>query len=305
MKIRYGIVGTGALGGFYGGLLAKSGQEVHFLLRSDFEFVNQNGLKVDSILGNFTLPEINAYRQAEDMPVCDVVLVCLKTTNNHRLAELIRPLLHANSMIVLIQNGLGLEEDLSIHFPGTPIAGGLAFVCAQKVEPGYIQHLDFGKLVLAPLNSGDSTLLNQVVSDFKQSGIVSEFMADLKFARWQKLVWNVPFNGLTVALNTTTDRLVIQENSRKLVHELMLEVIGAANSCGVPLKDNLAEQMIDMTLKMKPYAPSMKLDYDFGRPLEIDAIYSRPIKEALLCGYAMPKVSVLENQLRFLQAENR
>jgi len=302
MAIRYGIIGTGALGGFYGGMLAKSGQEVHFLFRSDFEHVRKYGLRVDSVNGDFHLPEVNAYHNPEEMPLCDVILVCLKTTGNHHLPALIKPMLHPKSLVVLLQNGLGLEEDLSAQLPEVSIAGGLAFICSNKVGPGHIHHLDYGKLILGSYNVPDQEILKQVVADFHLAGIHSELSPDLNFARWQKLVWNIPFNGITVVLNTTTDRLMANEQTRELSKELMLEVIQGANACGVPLKESLAQQMIDMTIQMKPYAPSMKLDYDHRRPMEIEYIYSKPIQSALEAGFVMHNVSMLEKQLRFIQA---
>lgn len=302
MAIRYGVIGTGALGGFYGGILAKAGQEVHFLFRSDFEHVCKNGLRVDSVNGDFYLPEVNAYQYSAKMPMCDVILVCLKTTGNHHLPGLIRPMLHPKSVVVLLQNGLGLEDDLSAQLPGLAIAGGLAFICSNKVGPGHIHHLDLGRLILGSFNLPDSEILKQIVGDFLVAGIHAELSPDLRFARWQKLVWNIPFNGMTVVLNTTTDLLMANEQTRELSKELMLEVIHGANACGVPLKESLAQQMIDMTIKMKPYAPSMKLDYDHHRAMEIEYIYSKPIQTALEAGFVMHKVSMLEKQLRFIQA---
>jgi len=302
MAIRYGVIGTGALGGFYGGMLAKAGQEVHFLFRSDYEHVRKHGLQVDSVNGDFHLTEVNAYLNPKDMPLCDVILVCLKTTGNHHLPELIKPMLHPGSVVVLLQNGLGLEEDLAARLPGVSIAGGLAFICSNKIGPGHIHHLDFGKLIIGSYNVPDQEIIQNLIADFQSSGIHAEISPDLKFARWQKLVWNIPFNGMTVVLNTTTDRLMSNEQTRELSKELMLEVIHGANACGVPLKESLAQQMIDMTIKMKPYAPSMKLDYDHRRTMEIDYIYSKPIETALEAGFSMQKVSMLEKQLRFIQA---
>lgn len=304
MAIRYGVIGTGALGGFYGGMLARKGHDVHFLFRSDFEHVHGHGLKVDSVNGNFHLPEVNAYPSVSRMPVCDVILVCLKTTGNHLLPELIKPLLHPGTVVVLLQNGLGLEETLSAHLPGVQLAGGLAFICSNKIGPGHIHHLDYGKLIIGSHNVQNPETLKQVVDDFLEVGVHAELASDLRFARWQKLVWNVPFNGMTVVLNTTTDRLIADESTRALAYEMMLEVIHGANQCGVPLKESLAQQMIDMTIKMKPYAPSMKLDYDFRRPMEIEYIYSKPIETALRAGFVMHKISVLEKQLRFIQANH-
>jgi len=302
MAIRYGVIGTGALGGFYGGMLAKAGQEVHFLFRSDFEYVQKHGLRVDSILGDFHLPQVNAYKIPADMPQCDVILVCLKTTGNHHLPDILRPIAHPGSVVILLQNGLGLEEDLAVQLPKIMFAGGLAFICSNKIGPGHIHHLDYGKLNIASHNVTDHTVLYQVVADFQQSGIHADLLPDLRFARWQKLVWNIPFNGMTVVLNTTTDRLMANESTRELSKELMLEVIRGANACGVQLKESLAQQMIDMTIKMKPYAPSMKLDYDHRRPMEIEYIYSKPIETARKAGFEMHKISMLEKQLRFIQS---
>ena len=302
MAIRYGVIGTGALGGFYGGMLAKAGQEVHFLFRSDYEHVRKHGLQVDSVNGDFHLPEVNAYHNPEEMPLCDVILVCLKTTGNHHLAELIKPMLHSKSVVVLLQNGLGLEEDLLAQLPGVAIAGGLAFICSNKIGPGHIHHLDYGKVIIGSYNVPDQEVIQNLVADFHLAGIHSELSPDLKFARWQKLVWNIPFNGMTVVLNTTTDRLMSNDQTRELSKELMLEVIHGANACGVPLKESLAQQMIEMTIKMKPYAPSMKLDYDHHRAMEIEYIYSKPLETARIAGFEMPKVAMLEKQLKFIQA---
>ena len=303
MAIRYGVIGTGALGGFYGGKLAKAGQEVHFLLRSDFEYVRESGLQVDSVDGDFHLPKVNAYRSSSEMPVCDVILVCLKTTANHSLPEILKPIIHSKSVVILMQNGLGQEEDLSIQLPGVAIGGGLAFICSNKIGPGHIQHLDYGRIIIGSYNVSDSEILKSLVLDFQAAGVPSELSLDLNQSRWQKLAWNIPFSGLTVVLDTDTELLMVNENSRQLALELMLEVIHGANVCGVPLNESLAGKMIDMTLKMNPYAPSMKLDYDHRRPMEIEYIYSKPVQATKEAGFIMHKVSMLEKELRFIEAK--
>ena len=133
---KYGVIGTGAIGGYYGGKLARSGQEVHFLLHRDYDYVKEHGLQVDSCDGSFHLDHVNAYHRTADMPQCDVVLVCLKTTNNHLLKELLPPLLAPHTIVVLIQNGIGVEADVQQMFPDTAIVAGLAFICSAKTEPG-------------------------------------------------------------------------------------------------------------------------------------------------------------------------
>lgn len=304
MSLKYAVIGTGAIGGYYGGKLANAGQEVHFLFHSDYEYVKQHGLRVDSVNGNFHLSSVHAYRKTTDMPKCDVVLVGLKSTNNHLLKELLPPLLHKDTLVILIQNGLGLEEDLQKDLPELKIAGGLAFICSNKIAKGHITHLDYGKLNIGSYSSSDSDLINTVVSDFQKAGVDANSV-ELKDARWMKLVWNIPYNGMTVVLNTTTNMLMENRVTERLMHEMMLEVIRAANHTGLTqnIDESYADQMLEMTRHMTPYAPSMKLDYNARRPLEIEYIYSRPIEVAEKAGYDMTRVAMLEKQLKFIQSQ--
>lgn len=300
-KIRYGVIGTGGIGGFYGGMLAHSGQEVHFLFNSDYEHVRNQGLKVDSVFGNFHLENVHAYRQTKDMPVCDVVLVGLKTTSNYLLKTLLPPIIGPHTTVLLIQNGLGIEETLAIEFPQLSIAGGLGFICSGKFGPGYIVHSEHGKITIGSHQGDNQEVLKQVHSDFEAARVPCEVSDDLLASRWKKLVWNVPYNGLTVVMNALTSDLMTDLSTHQLCRELMLEVIGAANACGVSICQSFAQQMLDYTRDMKPYAPSMRLDFDNKRPMEIDAIYSAPLKAAEKAGFKMPKVKMLEQQLRFIQ----
>jgi 2-dehydropantoate 2-reductase len=301
MKLTYAVVGTGALGGFYGGKLANAGHQVHFLFHSDYQFVKEYGLQVDSVHGNFHLKPVNAYASASQMPACDVVLVCLKTTNNYLLKDLLSPLIHKDTVVILVQNGLGMEQELAKGFPGLTIAGGLAFICSSRIGKGHIAHYDFGNLKISPFQ-GENEIMEQVCIDLKEAGIRSELAPDLNLARWQKLVWNIPYNGMTVVLNTTTDSLMKQPDSRQMILDLMMEVVTAAKHCKVDIEEDFAGKMMHMTDKMTPYAPSMKVDFDSRRPLEIDAIYTNPIHAAMNYGFEMKKVRILEQQLRFIQS---
>jgi 2-dehydropantoate 2-reductase len=301
-KIRYGVIGVGGIGGFYGGMLANSGQEVHFLFHSDYDYVLNNGLRVDSVFGDFHLEKVNAYNRTEDMPVCDVILVGLKTTSNYLLKTLLPPLLGSNSTVILIQNGLGNEARLAVDFPDLFIAGGLGFICSGKFGPGHIVHSEHGKISIGSYQGDNGSVLKQVYEDFEAAHVPCELSDDLLVSRWKKLVWNVPYNGLTVVMNALTSELMVQPATYELCKDLMLEVIGAANACGVKIGDQFAQVMLEYTLDMKPYAPSMKLDFDFKRPLEIDAIYSAPLEAAEKTGFSMPKVRMLEQQLRLIQS---
>ncbi len=299
--MRYGVIGTGAIGGYYGSKLARAGQEVHFLLHRDYEFVRDNGLQVDSCDGSFHLDRVNAYARPTDMPPCDVVLVGLKTVNNHRLHELLPPLLKEDTLVVLIQNGIGVEEDVQRDFPGVQLAAGLAFICSSKTEPGRVSHQCYGSINLASYSCRDEALMQAVVGEFRQAGIETG-LVEYNEARWKKAVWNMPFNGMTVALHAQTDQLLKNPDTRRLIREQMMEVVGAARHLGVRnLDEAFADKMIQTTDVMTPYSPSMRLDYDFHRPMEIHYLYTRPIEIARSAGFPMPKLEMLEAELKFLE----
>ena len=294
----------GAIGGYYGGRLAQAGREVHFLSHSDYQYVLQNGLRVDSCDGDFHLPHINAYVASKDMPKTDVIIVGLKSVRNHDvLPELLRPVIHDNSIVILIQNGIGLEEDLLKVFPGLQIVAGLAFICSAKVGPGHVSHQCYGSINLGNYSCNQEQF-EVLLHDILDAGIQAAEVPYME-ARWKKAVWNMPFNGMTVALNTSTDRLLKNPATRQLIYDQMMEVIGAANALGVEsLTADFADKMMQMTDEMVPYSPSMKLDYDFHRPMELYYIYTRPIEIAREAGYKMPMLEMLEAELRFLEEQN-
>ena len=305
MKIKYGVIGSGAIGGFYGSKLAYAGKEVHFLFHRDYAFVCDNGLQVDSCDGSFHLNSVNAYQKTSDMPKCDVVLVGLKSVNNGLLRELLPPLLHPKSLVILIQNGIGLEEDLQLVFPKLQIAAGLAFICSSKTAPGRVSHQCYGSINIGNFSAQDDDLVAAVIDDFRSAGITANGV-EYHEARWKKAVWNMPFNGMTVALNTQTNLLLGNPSTRQLIFDQMMEVVNAATRLGVAHVDRaFADLMMETTDAMVPYSPSMKLDFDFHRPMEIYYLYTRPIEEAAKIGCDMPKLKMLEAELRFLDSENR
>lgn len=299
MKRRYAIVGVGGIGGYYGGRLAQSGQEVHFLCRSDYQYIKNHGLKVESVKGDFHLTQVNAYNDAKQMPPCDVILVCTKTLSNHQLKEILPSLVHQDSLVILVQNGLGMEQTLAQALPDIKIAGATAFICSFKVGQGHIRHAEYGELSLSPYHACVADSLKQVALDLQQAGIPTQYVDDLNYLRWKKLVWNIPYNGLTVLMNVSTDKLTFDADSRPLLQDLMREVIEAAAACGATIPFDFIDKMIASTEKMTPYSPSMKLDYEASRPMEIDTMYTCPILTARAAGYEMKKTAVLEQQLRF------
>lgn len=299
--MKYAVIGTGAIGGYYGSKLQKAGCEVHFLLHRDYEFVKERGLQVDSCDGSFHLDKVNAYSSTVDMPVADVVLVALKSVNNHLLRDLLPPVVGERTLVVLIQNGIGLEADLQEMFPSMQIAAGLAFICSGKTQPGHINHQCYGSINIGNYSCKDTEMISRLLSDLHSADIEAQEV-QYDEARWKKAMWNMPFNGMTVAMNTTTDRLLSDPVMEQLIRDQMMEIVEAARALNVKNVDEaFVEKMIAMTKDMVPYSPSMKLDYDFHRPMEIHYIYTRAIEEAKKAGVHMKKLEMLSQQLQFIE----
>lgn len=302
---RYAILGTGALGGFYGIRLQQAGSDVHFLLHRDFHQVQQQGLVLESPHGNVRLSQVNAYPSVSAMPRCQVVIVALKSIHNQVLGEWLPRVLADDGVVLVMQNGLNLEPAIASIVGNERVMGGLCFLCSNKVGPGQIRHLDYGVVTLGDYGPnyqpmGITARMQRVAADFQRAGIPVTLIEDLLLARWKKLVWNVPFNGLSVVLNAQVDALIQHPATQALARELMGEVVAIAASQKRIIPEDFIQTMVADTLKMKPYRTSMKLDYDSGRPMELVALYANPLQVAQQHHVPAPRITQLYQQLQFL-----
>lgn len=298
----YAIIGTGAIGGYLGMTLAKAGREVHFLLHNDYEHVLENGLQLDSCFGNYHIDKPFVYDSASMMPKVDVVIVALKTSMNHILPEILPPLLRDDTIVLMTQNGVGVEEDLHSHFPAQAIFGGVVYIASTKTGPGHIHHEEQNFLKIVNW-SGTEEQTASLCTDLNEAGIrCREFpYAD---ARWGKAIWNMVFNGLTVVTGLSLPEIFHSDSMMEKAMAMIREVQLAGMACGATtLDEQFIKTMLDTTCRMT-HTPSMKEDYDRHRPMEIEFLYTRPIREALAHGCSMPLISELEGQLLRLAANN-
>jgi len=311
---RIGIIGTGAIGGFYGLMLARAGFDVHFLLRSEYAAVSEQGLRVNSsVHGALHLHPVQAYAQAADMPPCDWLLVGTKSTGNVELAPTLAQVAAPDAKVVLLQNGLDVEDSLREHLSvSLHLLGGLCYIGVHRSGPGVVEHQALGRVNLG-YHSGSAAndenrqkaIVEAGAALFHKAGIESQAMANVHQARWHKLVWNVPFNGLSVLLKAGTTNLMADTSSRELIQALMAEVIQGAHACGHEIPASYAEQMFAMTETMDDYLPSMYHDYMHKRPLELAAIYARPLSAAKAAGCELPRMQALHQALSFIDRHNR
>jgi len=310
--MKIGVVGCGALGSFYGAKLWKAGHDVPFLLRSDYDVVREHGVRIESADGSF-LARPRAARRPQEIGVCDLVLIGLKNTANGEFPKLLPPLVGADTLVLTLQNGLGNEEALAKLFPAEQILGGLCFVCLNRIKPGCIRHLDHGFVVIGEFQRKPLPRTQAIADMFQAAGVKCSVSENLGKAHWEKLVWNVPFNGLGVAgiagLEAMdsgvvpaqiprrdcvpTDELLRDARWTGLVRGLMLEVIHAAAKLGHVIPESLADKMIERTRTMGTYRASTLVDFDRGQPLELESLFLEPLRQAQQAGASTPLLNNL------------
>jgi 2-dehydropantoate 2-reductase len=293
------IVGSGAVGCYYGGRLAQHGNDVHFLMRSDYEQVKQHGLKISSHLGDFTLPQVNCHRSTAEIGPCDLVIIAMKATANEVLLELLPPLLKEETMILTLQNGLGCDDFLAEHFGSARVLGGLCFVCINRLAPGVIHHMAQGQIALGEHSGTPQARTEALAAEFQRCGIDCKVESSLIAARWKKLVWNIPFNGLSIAAGEKdTAEILADPMLEQRVRGLMQEIIETAGRLGHAIPLSLIDDMIERTRTMEGYKPSSLIDFLAGSEVELEAIWGEPLRRAKAAGIEMPEVERLYQELK-------
>ncbi|HTA30454.1 MAG TPA: 2-dehydropantoate 2-reductase [Candidatus Cybelea sp.] len=310
MKIA--VVGCGALGSFYGAMLCRAGYEVHFLLRSDFEAVRRHGVWIESADDTFHVHPHAARIPAEIGPA-DLVLIGLKSTANHELPRLLPPLIGPQTAILTLQNGLGNEDAVAAVVGAEKTLGGVCFVCLNRVAPGRIKHMAHGAVVLGEFGHPSQPRTHQFSQAFLEAGVQCKVTENLEQVRWEKLVWNIPFNGLGVASSAgfeavlkgqippkakrqvclTTDLLLSDPSWLRLVRELMMETIAAARAQQLDVAESAADRQIERTRQMGAYKASTLIDFEHGRELELEGLFLEPLRRAQKASVACPRLTAL------------
>lgn len=293
------VVGSGAVGLYYGGRLASAGEQVAFLLRSDFDEVRARGIRVESVHGDFALREVKCARGAGEIGPVDLVIVAWKATSNHLLDSVLPPLLHDGTQVLTLQNGLGNVERIARLTGGGRVLGGLCFVCLNRLAPGFVRHTAGGRVAVGEFRPDGRGRAAEVARRMTLAGIEAEPVASLAEAQWKKLVWNVPFNGLAIAEGgVTTAELLASPAVEREIRALMAEVVAAGRALGHELDESLIESNVERTRPMGAYRPSSMIDYLEGREVELEAIWEEPVRRARAAGVAVPRMEALAERIR-------
>lgn len=309
MKIA--VVGCGALGSFYGAKLCRDGNEVHFLLRSDYEVVRRDGVQILSVEGDFLARPFCAQRPEEIGPA-DLVIIGLKTTANGQFKTLLPPLAGPGSAVVTLQNGLGNETAVAAVVGAEKTLGGLCFVAVTREAPGRIRHMGQGMIILGEYLRPAGERARAIAQAFVHAGVPCKVTDNIEQARWEKLMWNIPFNGLGVAAaagyaalngadfqipqrreSLACDELLADPRWTQLLLELMGEVRQASEKLGFPMSPSVPEKMIARTRTLGHYKASTLIDFERGHPLELETMFLEPLRRASQAGVATPRLSAL------------
>ena len=310
------VVGAGAIGCYFGMRLAEAGHDVRFLMRRDYDAVKAGGLHLTSHLGDLSLDAPTVERTpdalAEHGPV-DWVLVGLKATAIPDMPKLLGPLLSDDTRVLAIMNGLTVDDEIAAQLPeGTSLFGGLGFIGVIRGEPGRVIHEEFGALNLGH-HGDDPDELQRGVDLFAGGKVEIRPEPSLLKARWEKLCWNIPFNGLCViAGGVGVDQVITEPPLYDAAYEIIKEIVAAGNADleahGETTRidgGRLANQFLTQTLGMGAYRPSTVIDYNEGRPLELDAIFRQPVQRASELGVACPMMSMVASLVGKLGGERR
>lgn len=299
MKIA--ILGAGALGCYYGARLQESGQDVSFIVRSEYGYLKEHGLEVKSLHGDIFLPHVKVYRDSAEVGPVDLVVVAWKSTANAGFAKALPPLMGPDTVVVTLQNGMGNAEEIARIIPADRIYVGLCFICAMRAEPGHVNHLEGGNIQFAPfVPSPEGSEKARELSDlFANAGIKTRAFDAAEQIQWYKLVWNIPFNGLCLALGGISIAELYQnpENVAR-ARRIMEEVVQAAKARGYTLPDDLVEFHLSRTENMGSFIPSSAVDYNAGRPIEYTAIWGDPLAKAHQAGASLPEWERLDRDIR-------
>jgi 2-dehydropantoate 2-reductase len=304
--LKIAIVGAGAVGMYYGAKLAHAGSEVHFLMRGDLAEVRRKGIFVRGKDENFRVPNINCSDSTKEIGACDLAIITVKATSNPELVELVPPLLHEHTAILTLQNGLGNEEFFAEHFGAEHILGGLCFIAVERHSKSEVERYDYGLIVVGEFGRPAIERTRTIAAEFVRANVKCSLTDDVALERWRKLIWNIPFNGLSiVAGGIDTAAIVGDKNLRQLGLDLMNEVISAANVCGHSLPADAWTEHMKRTDSMAGFKPSTLTDWETGKPLEIEAIWGEPLRRGTAAGARMPRTEMVYTLLNKLDRDRR
>lgn len=270
MKIA--IIGTGGVGGYFGGKLAQSGHEVTFLARGEhLKAIQEKGLKIKSILGDFIINPARATDSINEIGKVDLVILGVKAWQVKDVAKELKTIINSNTIVIPLQNGVLAAEELSTEINTKNIIGGLCKIISKIESPGIINH--FGvepTIVIGELNGGTSKRISTINKIFNDSGINSKIAEDFSSELWKKFT-AICVSGLLAISRSTYGVVRELKETRALMKAVLSEIYAVSQKAGVNLEHNIVEKTMSF-IDTYPYDSTSSLTRDVweGKPSEIE-----------------------------------
>jgi 2-dehydropantoate 2-reductase len=298
--MRIAVYGTGGVGGYFGGRLAQAGHDVVFVARgAHLDAIRRDGLKVDSLLGDFVVAPANATHDPSDIGAVDVVILGVKAWQVREAARAIRPLVGSHTCVLPLQNGVEAADHLIAELGPAPVLGGLCGIVSFVAGPGHIRHIagrvfvTFGELNNQP--SERTLLLNKALQD---AGVNSNIAPNIEIALWQKLAMIVSTSGIGAITRTPVGVWRAIPQTRQMYGDVAREACHVARARGIALTDAHLQTILQLPDTLEPEATmSLQRDIAAGRPSELEEQIGVVMRTARERGVAAPVNNFIYNSL--------
>lgn len=302
-KSRVLILGAGAIGGFYGQALATSGADVSVVCRSEYDQVKESGYQIlSNSRGDSVFKPSQVLKSAAEYQggSPDYLIVTLKITKGVDRVALMKPVVGPSTVIVLIENGVEIEQEIQAAYPNNEIISCLAFIQVSRLRPGVIRHFAYGDLTIGNFPTGVSDACKKFSAMLEAADVKAPATDAVVNARWQKCVWNASFNPVSV-LGGPVDTITLLNSpgGEQLIRDLMSEISNIALSTGNKMPDELIDRYISATKSAPPYKTSMALDKERGQAMEVEVIVGNTVRAGRRAALEIPK---LESVYALMQA---
>ncbi len=299
--MKVAVMGSGAVGGYFGGLLARGGADVTFIARGKhLEALRAQGLTVKSVKGDFSLL-IQATGDPKEVGLVNLILFCVKSYDTERAMRQALPMVGRDTIVLSLQNGVDNEEKIASVVGKEKVLAGVAYIGSSVPEPGVILHEMEGKIAFGELDGGVSDRVLKLKEFFDRCGLPAEASPDIKKALWAKLAWNAPCNAINALVGGLVKAIVENPQTLELAKRVTAEVVAVASASGIPLT---FEEVWARNLRFSQRSDiktSMLQDLEMGRPLEHEALNGIIVKYGAKLGIPTPYNFALYALLATLQ----
>lgn len=294
------VVGPGAVGGYFGGMLAKAGEDVTFLAKEAYyNALTSTGLKIKSFRGDFS-SSVHVIKDPSEIGETDLVLMCVKSYDTDKATNQIKNNVGKNTVVLSLQNGIHNTERIGRIIGKDKVIAGVVLLLAEVIRPWEICHYSRGDIILGELDNSDSPRLEKITDAFKNAEVSCSITNNIQKEQWGKLIWNTAFNPFTALTRSTPKELLGVAETELIIRKVMMETLNIANKSGININDSIVEDHIESTRQLDNSKTSMLQDLIKGKRLEIDAISGAVIAKGKEVGISTPYNDMLYTLLKHI-----